>query len=233
MAIKYVLLENNLTADPDDYVAHVQPVGTADLETVIERIIQQGSTVTRADIVSVLEDYCTAIENLLLEGMSVTTPLANFGISIKGVFNGPTDSFDPARHQLLPALRPGARLRRTIRERGTVVKGEAVTLTPNPRTYVDLNSGERDSVLTPGGMGQIIGHRLKFDPTDPAQGIFFIAEDGTETRVTVVGRNKPGELMFLVPEGLAAGEYTLEVRAILKGGTKIRSGRLDEVLTVT
>ncbi|MBC8264311.1 MAG: DUF4469 domain-containing protein [Anaerolineales bacterium] len=29
----------------------------------------------------------------------------------------------------------------------------------------------------------------------------------------VVGRNKPGELMFIVPAGLASGDYTLEVRA--------------------
>ena len=123
-------------------------------------------------------------------------------------------------------------LRRALRERGQVVKQEAVRPSPSLLDYVDLNSGERNGPLTPGGMGQIIGHRLKFDPDDTAQGIFFIAEDGTETRVSVVGRNKPGELMFLVPDGLASGEYRLEVRAILKGSKEVRRGRLDEVLTV-
>jgi len=233
MSINYVLLENRLTTDPDDYMARVQPVGTADMETIIERMIQQGSTVTRADIVSVLEDYHTAIENLVLEGMNVNTPLANFGVSIKGIFQGVTDTFDPARHQLSAAVTAGARLRKTLRERGQVAKQETAKATPNLLEYVDLNTGERNGPLTPGGMGEIIGHRLKFDPTDLQQGIFFIAEDGTETRVAIVGQNKPGDLMFLVPDSLTSGEYRLEVRTVFKGGSEIRSGALDVTLTVS
>ena len=68
MPIYYALFENNLTSDPDDYMAMVQPIGAADLDAIIERMIQQGSTVTKADTVSVLEDYFTTIENMLLEG---------------------------------------------------------------------------------------------------------------------------------------------------------------------
>ncbi len=50
--------------------------------------------------------------------------------------------------------------------------------------------------------------------------------------MAVVGRNKPGELMFMVPDGLAPGEYTLEVRVVFQGGTELRRGALDKVLTV-
>ncbi len=232
MPVKYVLQENNLTTDPDDYMARVRSVGTAGMDEIIERMIQQGSTVTRADIVSVLEDYHTAVENLLLQGMNVNTPLANFSVSIRGVFHGMADTFDPSRHQLSAAIVAGPRLRKTLGERGQAVKEEAVKPAPNPVDYIDLNSGERNGHLTPGGMGQIVGHRLKFNPADPQQGIFFIASDDTETRVAIVGKNKPGELLFLVPDGLASGEYLLEVRAILKGGTEVRHGRLDAVLTV-
>ena len=42
MPINYVLFENHLTSDPTDYMAVVQPTSTAELEDVIERIIQQG-----------------------------------------------------------------------------------------------------------------------------------------------------------------------------------------------
>jgi hypothetical protein len=89
------------------------------------------------------------------------------------------------------------------------------------------------NVNTPGGMGQIEGHRLKFDPTDAAQGIFFIAADGTETQVAIVGRNKPADLMFMVPDTLTAGEYTLEVRATIHGSTDVRTGALEAPLTVS
>jgi hypothetical protein len=76
--------------------------------------------------------------------------------------------------------------------------------------YIDINTGERNSVLTPGGMGQVAGHRLKFGPADPEQGVFFMAPDGSSSaRVSLVGKNMPGELMFLVPDTLAAGDCIL------------------------
>jgi hypothetical protein len=233
MPINYVLFENNLTSDPDDYMALVQPTGTADLEAVIERMIQQGSTVVKADILSVLEDYHSAIENMVLEGMNVNTPSANFGASVKGVFEGQADGFDPSRHQLTATVSPGKRFRKAIKERGQATKQEAVKPMPNLLEYTDLNSGERNSVLTPGGMGQVVGHRLKFDPADANQGVFFVAEGGGATKVDVVGRNKPGDLMFTVPAGLAAGDYTLEVRATIRGSEDVRTGALGATLTVS
>jgi len=181
----------------------------------------------------VLEDYHTAIENLVLAGMNVNTPLANYGASIKGVFNGPADSYDPGRHQVVGTVSPGKRFRKAIRERAQAAKGEALKPRPNPvdAERADVNSGTTNSVLTPNGMGQLVGHRLKFDPADAAQGIFFIAEGGGETRVAVVGRNKPAELMYPVP-ALAAGDYTLEVRAKVYGGEDVRAGALEATLTV-
>jgi len=232
MSINYVLHENNLTSDPDDYMALVQPVGTAELEDVIERIVAQGSTVTRADIVSVLEDYHTAIENLVLEGVNVNTPGANYRVSIKGVFTGLTDGFDPNRHQVRAVVSAGRRFRKAVQSRAQAVKDETLVPRPNPAEFTDINTGERNSVLTPGGMAQVTGHRLKFDPADAAQGVYFVAEGGGETKVDVVGRNKPAHLMFIVPQGLAPGDYTLEVRATVYS-EDVRTGALDAVLTVS
>lgn len=97
---------------------------------------------------------------------------------------------------------------------------------------LDVSSDMHNGTLTPGGMGQIVGHRLKFDASDENQGIFFVAADGTATRVTVVGRNMPADLMFMVPDGLTAGEYTLEVRAAF-ASNDVRSGALAVTLTVS
>ena len=54
MAINYCLLENNLTSDPNDYAAQVKITSSADLEQIADRMIEQGSTVTKADILAVL-----------------------------------------------------------------------------------------------------------------------------------------------------------------------------------
>jgi len=154
-----------VSAPPLGYnTALVQSTGTAELEDVIKHIIQQGSTVTRPDIVSVLEDFFTAIESMVLEGMNVNTPSANYGASIKGIFDGQADGYDPSRHQIAPKVTAGKRYRKAIKEQAQAAKQEAVKPKPNPLEYTDINSGERNSVLSPGGMGQVIGHRLKFDP---------------------------------------------------------------------
>jgi hypothetical protein len=231
MTINYALFPNHLTSDPDDYMARVQPTGTADLEEVIDRMVEKGSTVGRADILSVLEAYYATVEAMVLEGMNVNTPGANYGASIRGVFRTQSDSFDPTRHELRGRVSPGKRFRRAIRERGRASKQEPILPKPSLLSFTDLNSGSRNSVLTPGGMGQLVGHRLKFDPEDPAQGIFFRAAAGGETRVAVVGQNVPTGLIFMIPADLDAGDYTLEVRAVF-GGDDLRAGALDSPLTV-
>ncbi len=231
--ITYVLVENHLTDDPDDYMAMVKPSGTVTEEDVIDRMVQQGSTVTRADIVSVLENQYVAIEYLVLDGKHVNTPLANFGVSIKGVFDSYEDTFDPARHQLRAIVSAGKRYRRTVPDKGRATKGEARLSVPNLEAYTDLNTGARNGTLTPGGMGQVTGYRLKFNPADASQGIFFVASDGSAIKVEVLGHNLPRELMFLIPAGLAVGDYTLEVRATVPGSPYVRTGGLAATLTVS
>jgi hypothetical protein len=231
MTVQYVLYENHLTSDPEDYSARVLPSGSADEEIILETMIQRGSTVTRADIVSVLTDYFSTIESLVLDGYNVNTPIANFSISIKGLFSGLGDGYDQARHQISPVVNPGSRLRHTIRNRAQVTKQETLLPKPNPVEYLDVSTTTRNHLLTPGGFGKLGGHRLKFDPGDPAQGVFFLGLDGTPTQVATIGQNKPSELMFLVP-ALPAGEYGLEVRAAF-GKIGLRTGLLDATLTVS
>ena len=59
-----------------------------------------------------------------------------------------------------------------------------------------------------------------------------MATAGGETKVTVVQKNKPSQLVFIVPATLIAGTYNIEARARVSGGTQLRVGRLDPVLTV-
>lgn len=231
MPIYYSLQENRLTPDPNDYMAMVSPSRSVELDGVIERMVERGSTVTRADILSVLEDFQRALESLLAEGANVNLPFANFSSSIRSVFDSATDNFDANRHQLSAAVTPGQQLREAYRRNITAVKQETITPAPNLLEYLDFNSGERNSIVTPGGMGQICGHRLKFDASDAQQGIFFLGEKEQQTRISVVGENKPARLMFLVPTDIQPGDYQVEVRALV--GSEIRSGRFNRSLSVS
>ena len=231
MSIHYSLQANNLTSDPDDYTARVRPIGTAELDQIIDRMIQQGSTVTKADTLSVLEEYFTTVENMILEGLNVNTPLANFGTSIRGNFQGREDGYNSSRHQIKARVNAGKRLRQAIVQRAQVVKEESNKPIPNPLTYTDVASETHNSTLTPGGMGQVTGYRLKVNEANVNQGVFFVDGSGGEVRATVYARNKPAELIFMVPEALAAGNYTLQVRASF-AGDGVRSGALPDTLTV-
>ena len=231
MNIHYVLFENKLVDNPNAYRAVVQPYGKADVEDLANRIIKQGSTVTRPDILSVLEDCFCAIEDLVLLGYNVSTPLARYRASIRGIFEGQTDSFDPSRHNVAVTITPSKRLRQAVKTQARVVKKLVHKPRPTITAYTDYASGTTNSVLTPGGMGQIAGGMLRFDPADTEQGIFFRNGDGTFTRVEEVGKNMPGELSFIVP-ALPSGEYKLEVRAAFNGGD-VRSSVLSKVLTAS
>jgi len=123
MPIHYTLHENNLLADQGQRVARVRRLDAIEMEALVEQIILRGSTVSRADILSVLDDYHATIENLLLLGMSINTPTANFRVTIQGVFEGEGDGFDPSRHRVTPRISAGRRLRKTIRNTTTSSAG--------------------------------------------------------------------------------------------------------------
>ena len=230
MSIHYSLYENPLTTDPDDYNAKVSSIRTANLDDVISRMVERGSTVTRADIISVMEDFEHALKSLLIEGSNINLPFANYSASIKGVFKGPADKFDPARHKAAVNVHTGKKIKDFFSKNAVCEKVQAILPTPNLIDFIDLSTGERNSIVTPANMGQILGSRLKFDSEVNEEGIYFIAADNTEVKVSVIGKNKPGELMFLIPPELAAGDYILEVRASF--GDSVRTGRLNAVLSI-
>jgi len=231
MPINYALFENHLTSDPDDYAAQVKITGSADLEVLANRMIDQGSTVTKPDILAVLEDAIKATESCLLDGYRVQLGgLCELFPRIKGVFNGITDTFDASRHRVDVGANPGARVRKTVREGATVAKAETIKPAPALLEYADLGSGETNGTITSENIGTINGHRLKFNPDQDDEGIYFVNVDtAAEVKVTAMQKNKPGQLVFLVPS-VPGGEYYLEVSTRFRDSAELRTGRLDEIL---
>jgi len=228
MSIEYSLVENKLGTNEGSYRAMVQPKGTIDLDGVIDRMARRGSTLMREDAMANQEAYFDTVIQLLREGYNVTTPTANYSASIKGVFDGPDDAFDPARHKLEVRVNPGSGLRPVL-EKAAVSKLEPTTPIPNLTLFHDHESDSNNLKATPGGGAKIKGYRLKFDQSDPEQGIFFVAPGDVETRVSRVLSIRPSEVVFILPE-LPANTYRLEVRAAF--GKQVRAGALTSKLTV-
>ena len=232
MPIDFVVVKNKLPGNEERYRAMVRPFRTIGEEEVIARMLELGTTVSRADIMGTMEVQAVAIVSLVLEGYNVNTELANYGVAIQGNFDTAEDTFDPQRHHIVARVGPGRRLRRAVRQRAEVSRDFLQPAAPILLSYRDVRSDSVDSLATPGGMGYLYGKALTFDPADPRQGIFFVSITGETIAVKEIGPRKPSELFFLVPP-LLQGEYWLEVRALPYGrGEDIRAGRLERRLTV-
>jgi hypothetical protein len=109
-------------------------------------MVTRGSTVTKADILSLMEDFQGALESMILDGFNVVTPFANFRVSIRGVFNGNTDSFDSSRHSILPLVNAGKRLKAFCQLNLSPLKSETAIKNPSLLEFFDHNSGERETV---------------------------------------------------------------------------------------
>ena len=233
--LKYSLRENLLTPEPNDYMAQVTDSQSYDLQKVIDKMMERGSTLTKADVTAVMQVYTETICSLLEEGFQINTPLINTSMSISGVFDGATDSFDSSRHNVNINITPGTKLKETLAKVKTQ-KVEAASTDPFVTEVKDIVSGKVNESLTKGGILQAVGARLKFDNTDEAQGIFLVPETGNAVRCGIVAENKPARVMAMIPADITAGTYYLEIRSKFVGSSKeskiLKTGRFSKPLTI-
>lgn len=96
--------------------------------------------------------------------------------------------------------------------------GEVGKLTPVIESIINQANGAIDQ-YTPGNMVQLRGDRLRLDPADPAQGVFFKDGGAAEVRTTVYGTQDPGAISVLVPAGLS-GALQVRVAAFINGSVR-------------
>jgi len=232
MSIQYALFPNPLTEGATDQRAVIQNQESRTIEDIIDEIVSRGSTVTRAEVLAVIEEYEAAITKFVANGDRVNTALVQVSSSISGIFSDSDDQYDHKRHQIKLNVNPGLRLKEATEDM-TAEKVNARQRRPQVRVVEDHMSETKNDKLTPGGMLKISGSLLKYNPDDSEQGVFLLATDAAETKLGPVIRNKPSTLIIAVPDDLPAGEYKLEVRSILRYTSAIRSARLGKPLVVS
>jgi hypothetical protein len=239
MAIKYALYLNQLTPRPNDCVGFVQITASADREKIADRMLEQGSTVTKMDILAVLEGAERAVVSLLLDGFRVQVGgLVDLFPRVIGVFEGSDDKFDRSRHRLDVGANPGVRVRREVRARARPEKVQPGVAGPIVSEFRDLATASMNETMTRGNIGTLRGSRLQFSTEKPDEGIFLKPVEGDGRSVQIpkgnVQKNKPSELVFLVPNGdtLQEGDYVVEVRTRAKGSSQLRSSALERTIVV-
>jgi hypothetical protein len=229
--ILYALYKNGLMKDEDKYRGIVKSKGTLAQKDIIKRMLSQGSTLTRQDCLAAIDLYINTIGAALAEGYNVVTDGGVYSLSMRGNFDDLDDLYDGKRHELAINIQPGRLLTQSLSD-VTMSKQLATIQQPRPEAYINSDDSQPNDVLTPGGLGRLTGHFLKYDHSDPEQGLFLVNGDANGIRIEMIGKRTAREVVFMVPPDLTPGEYTLQVRVRFGQDEHLVVGVLRQKLTV-
>ena len=233
MSLKYALLENLLTPNPDDYVAQVQNVISHDLSSVIEKMLEGGSTITKTDALAVLNRFFEVLTRISKDGETVNLDLFRTNLSITGVFDSASDSFDPKRHSININANAGRLLKEAI-GKVKLEKTSTAEALPHIMEVKDSVSRTVNQHITANGVIEVVGSLLRIAGDHPKNGLYFVAADGKTTKAITLIDNKPARLIAMVPN-LSSGEYSLQITSQYTSGkflNKPRTGHFHKVFTV-
>jgi hypothetical protein len=234
--LQYTLVDNLLTPAPNDFSGQPVHVRSHDLQAIFQRISARYPGLTPAQISSAVNEFIEEVCAITESGETVNTPLFTTQLSIVGVFDGAIDAFDAKRHSVRINLNAGVRLRDAARQ----VKTEKVAVAeplPHILEVKDVVSDTVNETLTPSGVLQLRGSRLKFLPAEENNGVFLIGEQGVETKLAIIAENKPARIMAVLPADLPQGNYFVEIRTTFSSGNAkpartLKTGRFHKELTV-
>jgi hypothetical protein len=230
MPLKIAVVKNHLPSCPSPYVVRSGPADVVEYERFVEIMAQGRTTLTKTEILGCMQLYGEELVKLLSEGRAVKTPTGSFFLSAAGSMDSLDESFLPSdlsrNHDVRLHHRTGKSFEDSILAKLVIVREERPDFgVPNIRAVRAAGSETPDSIH-PGDIVEIRGLRLRFDQKDANQGLFFVDGAGAETRATLYPMNRPGTVMACVPETLAAGSYTLALRAAVNG-KDVRETRLE------
>ena len=229
MPIRYFLQANPGTPDPNDYFARISTFTNYTEKDLAQDLVNRNVFPNAGLALGAIQSYQALIAEKVADGCAVNTALATYRPGITGVFRGPNDLFDPARHDLMPSLQTGPLLRRAVRS-ASVQKTKPAWPAPVLIDFTDFKTGTHNATLTPRGIGEALGQHLKYGD-QPGEGPWFVnTATGEATPVETVAKKTKSKLLFLCPN-LAPGTYRLEVRQAGPDGT-LHSGHLNALLTV-
>lgn len=93
----------------------------------------------------------------------------------------------------------------------------------NIAEVLDMTTGKTNDTVTPCGMVQLKGTKIKcVNEDDSGIGWMALYNDAESCEdVTVIGVNDPSKIIFVFPIGMLAGEYRLEIETYFTFGNNL------------
>ena len=236
--IKAYQYDNILTDNPNDYIARVSSERSLSVKDICQLAVNRGGAdISAAAMEHAVKLWLKEMAYQLCDGFSVNADgWFTASVHIKGVFNSPNETFNPAKHTILFSFQQGAQLRKELEAVTIEILGVADALLSIAQV-TDIKTASVNDLLTPERNLRISGSRLKIAGDNPAVGVYFINQD-TQARTKVdasdIVNNNPSELIIIIP-ALVPGEYQLEVvtqYAVSSMLNTPRSDVFDKILTV-
>lgn len=231
MKIRYYLLPNPVTSDPNDRRAQVFEYEIITEAELFQYMTREGSSITPSEAKANYEEIIGAFDYFLQRGCGFNTSFINIRPVMPGVYRDDNDRFDRKRHKIKFRASLGKRYNH-VSDDIQVEKIAPPSNLPLPATFEDVTSETVNEVLTPGGTAILNGMRLKFSQSDTLLGIFLIDSAKNEYRIEKILSHTGTKIVFQLPASLASDEYSLEVRVLLKGNKNLKTGKLTEKLIV-
>ena len=236
--IRAFLYKNLLTDRLDDFVARVISDRSLNAREVCEASVTRGGAdTTVAAMEHHVRLFMKEMTYQLCDGYSINTEWFNLSVHVKGVFDSPTERFNPDKHTVVVEFRMGTEMRKALTEVDVEIMGVADGAGEILRV-VDVKSGTTNSRLTPERNLRIQGDKLKIAGDGLQNGVWFVNQaNGESTKVddSDMVLNNPAELLLVIPM-LAAGKYHVEVVTNFTGSNKLlkeaRTIKFDRDLVV-
>ncbi|MCD9855161.1 DUF4469 domain-containing protein [Epilithonimonas sp. JDS] len=236
--IKAYLYDNVLTKDnPNDYIARTVSERSLNVKEICEAAVSRGG----ADVAAQTMEHATELflkemAYQLCDGYSVNTGYFTASTNIRGVFGSPSETFDPAKHNILFQFNQGEKLRAEIDNIEVNILGVADASAVILQVR-DVRTDSVNDLLTPGKNLKILGSKIKVWGDSRSNGVFLV-DNTTQDRIQVdesdMVNNNPSELIIVIPE-LPAGTYKLEIVTQYAGSSQLKDPRIisfDKLLTV-
>ena len=233
------LYELPLTEREDDRFGRVVITKSLNEDDLVNIAVSRRTELNPTTLKSSLEILKDIAIEQIANGASVKFGLGYFQLGANGLFIGNNARWDSELHCLVIKVSPTMELRVAVKNCKVDVRGMAqVGVTIN--SIIDVSSGEENARLTPGGGVNLTGSKIKIMGEDTNVGLKLIRqESGDETIIpkTSILVNDPSKVTFIVPTGLAGGEYKLILTTQYSPSTKMlkepRVCVFDYVLNVT
>lgn len=223
--------------DKDGYCFKSNCNQTLTQEQLVREFSDYNSTITEPDALGMLNILNTLVCKYVARGYVVELPFCKIYNRAVGTTDNIKNSFQPGignnKFTVVVEMTDSANLAMTTAVEYKLMSPDKITA-PKIVEVCTLNANAQegsDLSTTAGSNLRIHGSNIKADLTDDTQGVFLVAEDKSQTRMTKYTRSGSNVIDFSLPADLAEGKYTILFINKTESGS-YQESKYSEPLTV-